>query len=232
MKICLAIESSTGTPSVALVIDNQQADSESWDGSRGSSTRMARAIQNLLLRNRLTPADITLYGVGLGPGNFTGLRTSLAAIQAMALPEHTPVIGIASAAACAATAFGKAQRIAVIGDARRNRAWCGIFDCSGDFPELSGDFQLLALEDLPQHITQGDLMVTPDANLITDDMAAALDTCGATLAAKPSIPNAATIAEIALYRWEHNLPSLPLQPIYIHPPVFVEPRFTKPPQID
>ena len=101
MNYTLAIESSTATSSVALLGDNELLGEFSWQIKRGASERIFSAIHELIKANGITTADISLFGIGLGPGNFTGLRTSLSAIQALALPTHADIIGISSAEAIA-----------------------------------------------------------------------------------------------------------------------------------
>jgi len=189
---------------------------------------MLQATNRLLQNNDVAIDDINLYAVGLGPGNFTGLRTTLAATEAMALPAGTPLIGISSAAAIAAAAIKlqPADRTVVIGDARRDRLWCGIFDTTGDTPVRSGDFRLINIDELPAALQPGDLLASPDFSTVGSRVAGIIPPQTSILP-QSIIPDAAVIARLALARQAAGIPGEPLKPIYMHPPVFVAPRFKR-----
>ena len=61
--------------------------------------------------------------VGTGPGSFAGIRSALAFAQGYALGSGCEVLGLPSA--CALADDGK---VAVVGDARRGKAWIALFD--------------------------------------------------------------------------------------------------------
>jgi tRNA threonylcarbamoyl adenosine modification protein YeaZ len=237
MKYTLAIESSTVTPSAALLADKELLAKASWDAARGASQRMMTVVRDMLAANNITLNDIDLFGIGLGPGNFTGLRTTLSAIQAMALPTHTDIIGISSAEAIAyrfLTSTTKDRRpvtkdrrptnITVVGDARRRRLWVAPFTGTEDSLQRTADFELVPLDDFADIITAGDNIITPDRDTLGCELKAVVPKT-ATLTESSLIPTASAIARLARQRKERNLPGEPLQPIYMHPPVFVKPRF-------
>ncbi len=60
MKYTLAIESSTVTPSAALLADKELLAESSWDAARGASKRMMTVIQDILAANSITLNDIDL----------------------------------------------------------------------------------------------------------------------------------------------------------------------------
>jgi tRNA threonylcarbamoyl adenosine modification protein YeaZ len=238
MKYTLAIESSTATPSVALLGDNELLGEISWQVSRGVSERMFSAIDELLQNNDITPADINLFGVGLGPGNFTGLRTSLSTIQAIALPSNTDIIGISSAEA-ATSSFQNSEdkpqstnqqtapsRILAVGDARRRRLWLAIFETEKESLQQIDEFELVPLDTFAERINLGDTIITPDIETLETELSVIVPNT-ATLIKVKQIPTAANIAHLANQRKANNTPGNPLKPIYIHPPVFIEPRFTE-----
>jgi len=61
--------------------------------------------------------------VGTGPGSFAGIRSALAFAQGYALGSGCEVLGLPSACALA-----DGGRVAVVGDARRGKAWVALFD--------------------------------------------------------------------------------------------------------
>ncbi len=229
MNVVLAIEASTAQPSVAILRGTEVLDQSSWEASRGATQRMLEATNTLLLNQNMSLEDIGLYGIGLGPGGFTGLRIALSAVEALALPAQANVIGISSAEAVAFQVkreFPDSNRMLIVGDARRRRLWMGTFITSDATLTRDGDFRLIPIDDFPGEIASDDIIATPDWDRLESEIGQLIPPT-AKLIDKACIPQAATIAQLAANRVEHGLPGEPLEPIYMHPPVFVEPKFTK-----
>ena len=71
-----------------------------------------------------------LLAVGLGPGSFAGVRSSIACLQGMGLALGLRPKGFPSAALCA-LASGLPE-VTVVGDARRNTLWAARFSVGPD----------------------------------------------------------------------------------------------------
>src|SRR5262245_16791590 len=78
----------------------------------------------------LPPAEIDAIAVGLGPGSYTGIRSSLAIAQGWNLARNIPAAGISSAEAIAFAAFEKGLRgpAEVVIDAQRGEVYSAIYD--------------------------------------------------------------------------------------------------------
>ena len=105
--------------------------------------------------------------VGVGPGSFTGIRASIAALGGMALVLGKPLLGFASAAAVA-VASGEQGSVTVVGDARRGKYWIARYRVEGDvvtradgrpLSNREDDFELIDPQDLPR--------VARDATLVS-----------------------------------------------------------------
>jgi len=92
--------------------------------------------------------------VGTGPGSFAGIRSALAFAQGYALGSKCEVLGLPSA--CALAEGGK---IAVVGDARRGKAWVALFDGFSPVREI---FQVEQSE-LAANVPADFAVTTPDA---------------------------------------------------------------------
>lgn len=64
--------------------------------SRGQAERLMPMLEELLASQSLTWQDLTAIGVGIGPGNFTGIRISVSAARGLALGLDAPAIGVSS----------------------------------------------------------------------------------------------------------------------------------------
>lgn len=228
MNYTLAIEPSTATPTASLLGDETCLGETSWDAARGSTQRMLAAVTSLLDESTLALDEIDIYAIGLGPGGFTGLRIALSAMRALALPSQTDVIGISSAEAVAANVqrdLAPAGRIVVVGDARRHRLWVGDFGASQAALQQEGSFTLIPIDDFAERLQAGDTVASPDWDRLSDDLRRVVP-ASASLVESSRVPSATIIGQLARLRKAAGIAGEPLEPIYMHPPVFVEPRFT------
>jgi len=92
--------------------------------------------------------------VGIGPGSFAGIRSALAFAQGYALGSGCAVLGLPSACALAE----EGRQIAVVGDARRGKAWIALLDGFA----LARDIFQVEQAELAAHIPNGYDIVTPD----------------------------------------------------------------------
>jgi tRNA threonylcarbamoyl adenosine modification protein YeaZ len=226
----LAVDSSTVDVSVALLDGDRVITASHRPATKGETGSLLDDIRRVIAEGNLTLAEISLYAVGLGPGNFTGLRISAAAIQALALPSGTPVIGI-----CSADAIAEAVRrqlgdhpVVIIGDARRERLWLLEFpraEESGNRPEprVIAIAEVAPLLDTPRLV-----IATPDWSRIGPALEQVIP-ASATLIRENRLPDAADIGRLARERHQKGSPSGPIDPIYVHPPVFIAPVFREKP---
>jgi len=82
---------------------------------RGRPAEVLGDADELLRASEVTPRDLDLLAVGVGPGSFTGVRIGLAAARGLALALDLPVAGVSTLEALAAGAQGAVPVI----DARR-----------------------------------------------------------------------------------------------------------------
>ena len=224
--LTLAIDLSSTLGSAAIVRDGHCLTEQSWDATGRRSHALFDAVDAMLARTDVALPRVDRFVVGLGPGNYAGLRTSLAAARGFAQPHATPVWGVPSATATARAAVpGPAiTSIAVVGDARRERVWLGEY--APNFDQHAGAFALVPLADLPQRLPAGTLVVSADWDRLAEPLSA-LSMPHVELLREPLPPCAALLdALIDSCGIAARLPDEFLEPVYLHPPVFIEPRFT------
>jgi tRNA threonylcarbamoyladenosine biosynthesis protein TsaB len=92
---------------------------------KGQAERLMPMLTELLAEAAINWADLTLIGVGTGPGNSTGVRISVAAARGLALGLSIPAIGVTR---LEAVAYGLPRPLAVVEDARRGEVYVQVFD--------------------------------------------------------------------------------------------------------
>jgi len=214
---------------MALLRDAQVVAQTTWQDDRLNNRHLFTELPGFLDAAQVAPKEIALFAVGLGPGVFSGLRVSLSAIQGLALPGRTPVRGISSGMAMARSPMAQreAGSVAVVGDARRNRFWIGTFSSDDDgLPVVREDYRLVPADAFTAQVKDVDLIVTPDWERIGARLCDYPELAGR-LVEGAVLPCAEDIGQLACLQQEKGLPfpPMPLTPIYLHPPVFVEPRF-------
>ena len=63
---------------------------------RGQAENLVPILEDLLAEAGLAWRDLTALGVGIGPGNFTGIRISVSAARGLALGLGIPAVGVST----------------------------------------------------------------------------------------------------------------------------------------
>ena len=210
MKI-FSIELSSKQGSIALVENGEIIEQTSWIENFKNRQQLFDSMAEL----KIDWDGVDLFAAGRGPGAFSGMRISFSVINSLAAPGGKPVYALNSGAALAAQ-VGAAQ-VAVVGDARRNKVWAGVFSGS----ELEKEFQLMEYDDLPDFIPEGALVVSPDHDRLEE----LLKNFQTLETPEPVFPTAGQLGQLVFERIQNGIESEPFEPLYMHPPVFIAPRF-------
>ncbi|GFE48792.1 tRNA N6-adenosine(37)-N6-threonylcarbamoyltransferase complex dimerization subunit TsaB [Roseobacter cerasinus] len=92
---------------------------------KGQAERLMGLCEDVLSGTGLAFHDLTAIGVGVGPGNFTGIRISVAAARGLALGLGVPAIGVSG---FDALRFGHDGPCATAIAARRGHLYVQSFD--------------------------------------------------------------------------------------------------------
>jgi tRNA threonylcarbamoyladenosine biosynthesis protein TsaB len=92
----LAFDTSAAHCAAALLSECRILEARSEDMGRGQAERLMPFLENLLSKHALSWHDLDRIGVGIGPGNFTGIRISVSAARGLALGLGIPAIGISA----------------------------------------------------------------------------------------------------------------------------------------
>ena len=111
----LGFDTSAAHCAAALICGDKVVVSRPVDRARGQAEHLLPLLQEVLDEAGLKWTDLSVLGVGTGPGNFTGIRIAVAAARGLALALNIPAIGIG---ACEARAWGRHRPCRIVIPAR------------------------------------------------------------------------------------------------------------------
>ena len=124
----LAIDTSTSACDVALIKGADLVAHQTEVMAKGQAERLLVLCSELLDRAGIAPRDLAAVGVGIGPGNFTGIRISVSAARGLALALDVPAVGVS---AFDALRHGTPGSCVASVDARRDQVYVQQFDEKG-----------------------------------------------------------------------------------------------------
>ena len=220
----LSLELSTQSAGIALLQDDLQPSVHAWNQQQEAKQFLFTVLHDRF--DSATLANIDHFVVGLGPGSFSGIRSAIACATGLALPGQRPVEGIPSIEVLAADVAGEtqAERIYVVGDARRNRYWVAGYSSADGRLVSELACALYAPEEIESIIPPRALIVSPDWSRIGEALSE-LAGDSRQVIREPRAPSPATLALLAQARIEGGETLAVPVPLYLHPPVSVAPRF-------
>ena len=100
--LALGFDTSAAHCAAALLQGDRLLAERREEMARGQAERLMPLLQELLDGAGVAWRDLAVIGCGTGPGNFTGIRISIAAARGLALALGIPAVGVSAteAAAC------------------------------------------------------------------------------------------------------------------------------------
>ena len=179
----LGFDTSAAHCAAALLSDGRVISSRVEEMAKGQAERLMPLLEEMLVEAGIGWRDLTALGVGIGPGNFTGIRISVATARGLALPLGVPAFGVSR---FETSAFGVNGSACVALDARHGKIY------AQDFADgrPTSDPHLIELTEAPP--TGG--------SLIGDGAALLAEATGGTVAKASAAPIAEAIVQITATR--------------------------------
>lgn len=92
--LILAFDTSAAHCAAALLSGDTLLAHHAEAMTRGQAERLMPLLQELLADAGITWKDLSAIGVGVGPGNFTGIRIGVSAARGLALGLNVPAVGV------------------------------------------------------------------------------------------------------------------------------------------
>ena len=227
----LVLEQSTRTGTLALLEGDRVLLRREWTEDRFHTQQMFGVLAEVLATDRARVETLDAFGVGLGPGSYSGMRMALTAVRGLALPSGCEVYGVSSAEALAWDEFQRtaADRVVVLGDARRERCWrVGFARGEAGLPVRNSEYELVPLADCFSGVPPGARWVTPDWDRLAPLIGMLANPAAVDWVGETRRPTADAVGGLIEARRRGRVASDPLEPLYLHPAVTVAPRYHEP----
>lgn len=153
MKI-LGIDSSGLVATVALQCDDILVGEYTIHNKKTHSQTLLPMIHDMLEMAGVGVDELDAIAVAAGPGSFTGLRIGASTAKGLGQALDIPLIAVPTLEALAYNLAGADALVCPMMDARRNQAYYGIYDVSGDVPETVVAQAAAPVEDVIRQVNE------------------------------------------------------------------------------
>lgn len=127
----LGFDTSAAHCAAALLRSGEVIGQTHEDMAKGQAERLMPFLQEMLAAAGIDWPDISVIAVGVGPGNFTGVRISVSAARGLALALGIPAVGVNT---LEALALDQPRPLRVLLDARRGEVYTQLFHGDDEAP--------------------------------------------------------------------------------------------------
>ena len=137
----LAFDTSAAHCAAALLLPDGRVIQREDPMQKGQAERLVPMLEEVLAEAGIGWTDLTRIAVGVGPGNFTGVRISVATARGLALALGIPAVGVTR---LEALAHGQPLPCRIVEDARGGFLYVQDFPGGAARLERTGDLAPLA----------------------------------------------------------------------------------------
>ena len=222
----LAIDTSTGTASLAIVQEGEVLAELTWRCGQNHTTQLLAHLTHLLCQTKLNLQSASGIIVARGPGSFNGLRVGISTAKGLAFSLGIPVVGISSLEAEAYQHAETGLAVCPIFNAGRGEIATAIYQKKHDeWRQLIGE-HITTVEALGSQITARTIFCGEFIPLIATQLRKQLKQKAVILSSTTSLRRAGFLAELGLKRLKagtHDNPAT-LQPLYLRRPAITKPK--------
>jgi tRNA threonylcarbamoyladenosine biosynthesis protein TsaB len=215
----VAIETSTELRSVALFEQGHLVAETSVSAPTGHAEGLLPMLAALLDRHGWSARDVERWGVGVGPGTFTGVRVAVATAKGIALATGAELVGVTSLDALAEGLEATEPTVSVV-PAGRGEVFVQVSRAGRPIQPPEHHACALVAAFIGDRVPAGPVVVLGHAARQVDWLA--LGARVSLIADEPhDFPRAASVGRIALGLAAHDADRL--EPLYLRPPQITMP---------
>jgi len=133
----LSLDTSSHDASIAVLKDEDVLLEYNFTSQDNLSAMLIPSLEFVLKVLGLQIAQIDVFGIGIGPGLFTGIRIGMATLKGLAFSGRKPVVGVISLKALAYKFADTEKNIMSLVDAKKGEVYLGGYRFSnGELVEL------------------------------------------------------------------------------------------------
>lgn len=155
--LILGFDTSAAHCAAALLRGDTVLSSHALEMSRGQAEQLMPLLEQVLTDGGAGWSDLSAIGVGIGPGNFTGIRISVSAARGLALGLNIPSIGVST---FDATRIGSPTATVAVVPAPRDQLYVSD-PATSDAPFLTS----------APYTAAGTILAPPPANALAENIA-------------------------------------------------------------
>ena len=203
----LALEAAAEACSVTLHTPNV-SESLVISEARSHAKQFLPLVEKLMSKHGVSMSELDFIACGNGPGSFTGLRICFGVAQGLAFGLGIPMLTVSSLESMAheywLRQMGSATSLIAMLDARMGEIYLGEFVKRNEEFSLSGQLQLLSVEDGRQYVIDA-LIKAPQSYALIGSAAPLLRLSDELLDGVTILPEiqplSSSVMELALFQW-------------------------------
>jgi len=216
----LALDTATRLASAALYDGTRVVSEHTWHSANRHTVELMPHVVAMTKQVGLTPTDLQVVAVALGPGSFTGLRIALSVAKGLAIALNVPLLGVPTLDIVAYPHQQETRPVCAVVQAGRGRVCWARYGARAGIWTSQEAYRLSTVDTLACVIDRPTLFV---GELLPETTATLRNILGEKAYFAPpalSLRRAGYLAEMAWGRWRRGEQDDPvsLSPIYLHEP--------------
>ncbi len=217
MKI-LGIDTSGYANAIGVVDGNQVLADFTFAARTDSLEKIISNIDLVLKKANLSLEDIQGFGVGLGPGSWTGIRVGVTVGKTLAFSTSKPVSGVPTLEVLAYNARSRPTLIcSIINAGTGDTVYAAFYRAGNGMVDRAGEYYVGGIKELSGMVKESVVFVGAEAQAYSRLIRQALGSTDIGIEAMEAAPGGAAVALLAADRLERGEKddALSLTPLYL-----------------
>jgi len=217
MKV-LGIDTSGYTNAVGVTDGERILADFTFEARTDSLEKIVSNIDFALRKANLQLEDIQGFGVGLGPGSWTGIRVGVTVAKILAYSTNKPVSGVPTLEVLAYSARNTpAQICPIIYAGTKDTVYSAFYRTKNDTVNRVSEYYVGDLKGLSERVKETTVFIGAEAKAYCQLIGKAPGSSGIDIEAIEGVPKGATVALLAAIRLKRGESddALSLEPLYL-----------------